>query len=58
MQVKIGIAFHRVEIAYLDRNRVYAYIKQIIREGIQFWQKFKYKTDYLPKIAQLKRKYF
>ena len=44
MQVKIGITFHRDEIN-LFRD------EQIICEGIHFWQKFKYKIDYLPKIG-------
>ena len=58
MEVKIGIRFHRAEITYFEINRLYAYIKQIICEGIEFWQKFKYETDYIPKTAQLERKYF
>ena len=39
-------------------NRSYAYIKQIIWKKIQFWKKFKYEIDYIPKIAWLEWKYF
>ena len=37
MQLKIGIKFRRAEITYFEINRLYAYIKQIIWKGIQFW---------------------
>ena len=36
MQVKVGIRFHRAEITYFEINGLYAYVKQIICEGIHF----------------------
>ena len=36
MQAKIGIRFHRAEITYFEITDYNAYIKQIIREEIQF----------------------
>ena len=36
MQLKIGIKFRHAEITYFEINRLYAYIKQIICEEIQF----------------------
>ena len=51
MQFKIGIIFHRAEMTYIEINRLYAYVKQVICGEIQFWLKFKYKIDYLPKVA-------
>ena len=36
MQVKIGIRLRRAEITYFEINRLCAYVKQIIFEGIHF----------------------
>ena len=47
MQAKSGIA----ALTYFEIHRLNAYIKQIICKGIQFWLKFKYEIDYIPKIA-------
>ena len=38
-QVKIGVRFHRAEISHFEINRLYAYVQQIICEGIHFWKK-------------------
>ena len=35
-QVKIGIRFHPAEITHFKINRLYAYVQQIICEGIHF----------------------
>ena len=37
MLVKIGVRFHRAEITYSEKNTLYAYVKQIMCEGIHFW---------------------
>ena len=58
MQVKIGIRFHGAEITYFEINRLYAYVKQIICKGIQFWYKLLYKIDFLTEIMLLELKYF
>ena len=52
MQVKTGIRFYRADINYFKIKRLHAYIKQIICEGIEFWWKFQYEIDYIPKIDQ------
>ena len=55
MQFKISIRFHRAEITYFKINiiclRQADSASRLYGKEFTFEQKFKYKRDYLPKIA-------
>ena len=51
MQVETRIRFHQAKIVYFGISRLYAYVKQIICEGVHFWLKFKYKITIYKKFG-------